>query len=336
MGEIKLQINPKNRPAVPAVNWQQARVLEMQEEYAAAFDTSLVNTIEEMRAAYNEERKMWNTGGPVMAETVDFDVPYEGDKIPVRLLRPVKAEKLPVIFFMHGGGFVEGNNDTHSMAQRKLAAYSGCVVIGIDYSLAPEIKYPRAIKECVAVCHYVSEHADEYGIDPEKIGFAGDSGGANMAMGVCMCLRDEGFDVSKIKGNILYYGGYGLMSSISSYQHGGKWDGMSEADLSSPSCYIAPDVNRFDCPYFHIYANDLTHDVPPCFLVAAELDPLRDDSKLLYEILTNNGIQAEYHEYKGALHAFIHYSKVMDDAEDALRRGAHFFAHNCGLDPRNE
>ena len=125
-----------------------------------------------------------------------------------------------------------------------------------------------------------------------------------------MCLRDEGFDVSKIKGNILYYGGYGLMSSISSYQHGGKWDGMSEADLSSPSCYIAPDVNRFDCPYFHIYANDLTHDVPPCFLVAAELDPLRDDSKLLYEILTNNGIQAEYHEYKGALHAFIHYSKV--------------------------
>ena len=198
MGEIKLQINPKNRPAVPAVNWQQARVLEMQEEYAAAFDTSLVNTIEEMRAAYNEERKMWNTGGPVMAETVDFDVPYEGDKVPVRLLRPVKAEKLPVIFFMHGGGFVEGNNDTHSMAQRKLAAYSGCVVIGIDYSLAPEIKYPRAIKECVAVCHYVSEHADEYGIDPEKIGFAGDSGGANMAMGVCMCLRDEGFDVSKI------------------------------------------------------------------------------------------------------------------------------------------
>ena len=93
-------------------------------------------------------------------------------------------------------------------------------------------------------------------------------------------------------------------------------------DLSSPSCYIAPDVNRFDCPYFHIYANDLTHDVPPCFLVAAELDPLRDDSKLLYEILTNNGIQAEYHEYKGVLHAFIHYSKVMDDAEDALRRGA--------------
>ena len=231
MGEIKLQINPKNRPAVPAVNWQQARVLEMQEEYAAAFDTSLVNTIEEMRAAYNEERKMWNTGGPVMAETVDFDVPYEGDKVPVRLLRPVKAEKLPVIFFMHGGGFVEGNNDTHSMAQRKLAAYSGCVVVGIEYTLSPEVVYPRAIEECTTACKYVLEHAEEYGIDPEKFGFAGDSGVANLSMGVTMHLRDDGFDISRIKGNILFYGSYGMKASVSSNLHGGSWDGMPPAGL---------------------------------------------------------------------------------------------------------
>ena len=168
-------MNPINKPAAPAVGWQQARVLEMQAEYADAFDTQ-TGSYDEMCAAYGEERKMWNSGGPEMEETIEYQIPYEGYTVPVRLLRPVKAEKLPVIFFMHGGVFVEGNNDTHSMAQRKLAAYSGCVVIGIDYSLAPEIKYPRAIKECVAVCHYVSEHADEYGIDPEKIGFAGDSG----------------------------------------------------------------------------------------------------------------------------------------------------------------
>ena len=111
-------MNPINKPAAPAVGWQQARVLEMQAEY--------------------------------------FDVPYEGDKVPVRLLRPVKAEKLPVIFFMHGGGFVEGDNDTHGLVQRKLAAYSGCVVIGIDYFLVPEVRYPVAIEESVAVCKYVN------------------------------------------------------------------------------------------------------------------------------------------------------------------------------------
>ena len=57
---------------------------------------------------------------------------------------------------MHGGGFVEGDNDTHGLVQRKLAAYSGCVVIGIDYFLVPEVRYPVAIEECVAVCKYVN------------------------------------------------------------------------------------------------------------------------------------------------------------------------------------
>ncbi len=140
----------------------------MQAEYAAAFDTQ-AGTYEEMRAAYREERKMWNSGGPEMAETIDFEIPFGEDKVPARLLRPVKAEKLPVIFFMHGGGFVLGDNDTHNLVQRKLAAYSGCVVVGIEYTLSPEVVYPRAIEECTTACKYVLEHAEEYGIDPEKI-----------------------------------------------------------------------------------------------------------------------------------------------------------------------
>ena len=154
-GGIKLSMNPINKPAAPAVGWQQARVLEMQAEYADAFDTQ-TGSYDEMCAAYGEERKMWNSGGPEMEETIEYQIPYEGYTVPVRLLRPVKAEKLPVIFFMHGGGFVEGDNDTHGLVQRKLAAYSGCVVIGIDYFLVPEVRYPVAIEECVAVCKYVN------------------------------------------------------------------------------------------------------------------------------------------------------------------------------------
>lgn len=92
-------MNPINKPAAPAVGWQQARVLEMQAEYADAFDTQ-TGSYDEMCAAYGEERKMWNSGGPEMEETIEYQIPYEGYTVPVRLLRPVKAEKLPVIFFM--------------------------------------------------------------------------------------------------------------------------------------------------------------------------------------------------------------------------------------------
>lgn len=99
-------MNPINKPAAPAVGWQQARVLEMQAEYADAFDTQ-TGSYDEMCAAYGEERKMWNSGGPEMEETIEYQIPYEGYTVPVRLLRPVKAEKLPVIFFMHGGGLHE-------------------------------------------------------------------------------------------------------------------------------------------------------------------------------------------------------------------------------------
>ena len=117
-------MNPINKPAAPAVGWQQARVLEMQAEYADAFDTQ-TGSYDEMCAAYGEERKMWNSGGPEMEETIEYQIPYEGYTVPVRLLRPV-------------------------------AAYSGCVVIGIDYFLVPEVRYPVAIEECVAVCKYVN------------------------------------------------------------------------------------------------------------------------------------------------------------------------------------
>lgn len=335
----KLYMNPKNRPNdLSRVNWQQARVLEMQKEYADAFSTQAASYAE-MREAYRTERRMWNTGGPEMAQTVELRVPFgtNGDTVPARLLRPVDQKGLPVLFFIHGGGFVEGDNDTHNLMQRKLAAYSGCAVIGIEYSLSPEVRYPRPVEECAEVVKYALANAETLGIDPERIGFAGDSGGANLSMATTVYLRDQGFDTSVIKANVLYYGAYGLSNSLSASLHGGSWDGMGEADLAFYWSLYLPEgcTDSRECPYFNLYVNDLSYGMPSCFLVGAELDPLCDDSKLMYEVLTGHGVACEYREYKGVLHAFMHYSKVMDDAEDALRRGAHFFARACGLDPRN-
>ena len=77
-------MNPINKPAAPAVGWQQARVLEMQAEYADAFDTQ-TGSYDEMCAAYGEERKMWNSGGPEMEETIEYQIPYEGYTVPARV-----------------------------------------------------------------------------------------------------------------------------------------------------------------------------------------------------------------------------------------------------------
>lgn len=336
MAEFKPGMNPKNKLDGPSlVSWQQARVLELQAEHADAFDTS-AGTYEQMRENYRQERKMWNSGGPEMAQTKELQAPYKDGFVKARLLRPTDAPVLPVLFYIHGGGMVVGDNDTHSLVQRKLAAYSGCAVIGVDYTLSPESQYPQAVEETVAVVRYALANAGQLGLDAGRIGFSGDSGGGNLSMGAILMLRDAGFEMETIKAAVLYYGGYGLGGHCQAgYLHGGAWDGMTEADLEYYNKMYLGDQNANDCPYYNIYLNDLSFGIPPCFIAAAELDPLVDDNKLLYRVLTNHGVRCEYREYKGALHAFLHYSKVMDDAEDALRRGAHFFAHACGLDPRN-
>lgn len=331
MSEPKLLMNLNNKiDAIGLVSPQQAKVLEMQAEHAEAFDTS-AGTYDDLRANYRKEREMWNAGGPVMAESRDILVPFDGRTVSTRLLRPTQEKNLPILFYIHGGGMVVGDNDTHSRIQRKLAHFSGCAVVGIDYTLAPEGKYPIPVEESGAVCRYFAEHADEYGLDATRIGFSGDSGGANLSMGTILHLRDNGFDMSAMRGAVLYYGGYGLGDSLSKRLHGGAWDGLTEPDLLYYQEMYLGEQDPRDCPYYSVYTCDLSQGIPPCFIAAAELDPLVDDSKLLYQVLTHHGVSCEYSEYKGALHAFLHYSLVMDDAEDALRRGAHYFARCCGI-----
>ncbi len=308
---------------------QQAEVIRIQNEMAKdAFSTDGVS-YDELRANYTKERAYWNEGGPEMVEKRDLFVEGATKQIPVRLLRPVAGTNQPCIFFIHGGGFTVGNNDTHERIMRIIAAESGAVVIGIDYSLAPEAKFPVALHECAAVFRYFRANAAEYGIDATKLGFAGDSGGAAMSMSTYLYLRDEGDDISCVKALLLYYGMYGLADSGAFRLYGGVWDGMTKEDLDFYlSQYLAKPEDK-ESPYINAYNNDLTRDMPPCFIVTAELDPLVDDSKTLYTILKAKGFDCEYIDYKGALHAFLHYSRVMDDAFDALQRGAQFFTKRC-------
>ena len=102
-----------------------------------------------MRENYVRERRFWNEGGPVMAKTVERTSEGPMGEFMARYYYPVEAEKLPVIEFIHGGGFVVGSPDTHDRVCRILAEKTGAVVVSVDYHLSPESKYPTNIQECV-------------------------------------------------------------------------------------------------------------------------------------------------------------------------------------------
>jgi len=145
----------------------------------------------EARAVRSE---MIEAGGPEqpVAEVQNRSVPGPGGPIAVRVYRPVKNEELPALVYFHGGGFVICNLDTHDRQCRALANASGCAVISVDYRLAPEHKYPAAVDDAYAATKYIAEHAEEFGVDPNRIAVGGDSAGGNLATVVSLLSRDRG------------------------------------------------------------------------------------------------------------------------------------------------
>lgn len=279
------------------------------------------------RRAYNEERRYWNAGGPDIP-TKDVDVPTRYGTVRTRIYASPKPESQATLFYLHGGGFVLGNLDTHDRIMRLLAHYTQCTVVGIDYTLSPEARFPQAIEEAVAVCQFYAQHAHTFNLNMQRFGLAGDSAGAMLAMATGLWIRDHNIDCGQMTALLLYYGLYGLQDSRSRRLYGGTWDGLTRKDLQSyDQAYLRDEQDR-ESPYYCIFNNDLTQAVPPCFIASAEYDPLIDDSKTLYAIIREHNVHCRYQMYPGTLHAFLHYSRMMETADRALRDGARFFCEN--------
>lgn len=287
-----------------------------------AFATDVI--FEEMRENYSKERKFWNEGGPEAKKTIDIEIEGPFGPIAIRFHYPMHRTGKGAIVYIHGGGFVVGNLDTHSKIMRLLMEETESVVIGIDYHLAPEYKYPAQVEECAFLVEWLQSHSEEYDIDRNDIALAGDSGGANLSLAASLYLRDKKKDVSSIRCLLLYYGAFGLTDSKSLRLFGGDYDGLSRKDLTSYTKMYIGDENT-NLRYFDCFSNDLTKGVPPCYIAYGDLDPLQDDSKLLYEILTYNNLKAELGEFKGVIHAFLHHSRILPESIEAIQQGANFY-----------
>ena len=284
-------------------------------------------SLEEMRQAYRAERAFWNEGGPAVAVCVDQEVPTRYGAVRVRHYRPGEQGPLPLIVFVHGGGWVIGDVDTHDRITRTLCHLTGAAVVSIDYTLAPDARFPRQIHECRDVVAHIREQAEEWGIDPEDISFAGDSAGANMAAATMLMLRDEGV-LTQTRTMLLFYGVYGLKDSMSMRLLGGAWDGLTEADYAYYLDQYFAEPENADDRYFNVLGSDFSAGIPPCYIVAAGLDPLRDDSRTLVEILGLCSVPHLYNEVEGVIHGFLHHSKMLDQTMDVLKEAARFYAEH--------
>ncbi len=300
---------------------QMAVALAKQAELVPAIGSIRDLPIAEVRALYERERAHWNEDAPTLARIESGEVSGPVGPIPVRTYYPVTRAPLPALVYLHGGGWILGDLDTHDKIMRLLALRTGVAVVGVDYSLAPEHKFPIQLEESVAVVRHLLQHGGELGLDPARLAIGGDSAGANMSAAVCLDLHAE--QPGALKAAVLFYGIYGLRDSASRRKFGGPEDGMAPEDIAYYlDCLIrSPDDLR--SPRFDVLGADLAK-LPPLFIGAAEIDPLVDDSLVLAELAAAAGIENVLEVYPGVLHGFLHLSRMVDKAGAAIDDAAHW------------
>ena len=241
--------------------------------------------------------------------------------IPVRVYRPSAAQDLPALVYLHGGGFVICSLDTHDRTCRMLANASGCVVVSVDYRLAPEHKFPAAAEDAYSATRYVAGHASEFGIDSTRIAVGGDSAGGTLATVVAMMARDRGGPALKFQ--LLIYPATDFTEhatqSERDYSHGYFLD--EELMDWFADHYFATEADRHS-PYGSPSKASDVRGLPPAMIITGECDPLCDQGEAYAEKLRSAGVPVVLKRYEGMIHPFVALAGIVDDGRRAISESA--------------
>ena len=223
------------------------------------------------------------------------------------------ADPPPAMVWFHGGGFVMGDLDSADGICRRLANRSGALIVSVDYRLAPEHPAPAAVDDAWDALVWVATHADEMGIDGDRLAVGGDSAGGNLAAVVAIRARDEGWPI--LRHQLLVYPAIDLARQSSSHAEnaGGMFDPAAVTwfyDL-----YIGS--NDPSDPRLSPAAVTDLGGLPPAFVITAELDPLRDEGTEYADRLARAGVDVEHHHYPDMLHGFFQMAGVTPTAIEA-------------------
>jgi len=232
----------------------------------------------------------------------------------LRLYRPVKSEKLPALVYFHGGGWTIGDIDTHDVLCRQLAAGARCVVVSVDYRLAPEYPFPAAVDDCFAATRYVADNAAKLNIGSIAVG--GDSAGGNLAAAVSLLARDAGGPA--IAFQLLIYPATDQRLATASHQRNAQGYLLTRDAIDYfRRAYLPDEKDWTDWRASPLLAESHA-DLPPALVITAGFDPLLDEGRAYAERLKAAGGAVEYREYADMVHGFILFGGVLDTANTAV------------------
>ena len=243
------------------------------------------------------------------------DVTYPGaeDARPARIYRPDVDGAVPTVLFIHGGGYVMGDLDTHDDQARLICDEVGAVVLSIDYRLAPEDPFPAGYLDCVAALEYVFEAAEQLGGDRTRIAVAGDSAGGNLSAGVAIAARDLGLP---LRAQLLIYPSTDFTetdypSRLANAE--GFLLGLDDM-VWFREAYLPDEEDLRASVVLH---HDLS-GLAPAIVGTAEYDPLRDEGEAYAKALEKAGVPVISRRFDGMIHGFFGLGALSKAANDAV------------------
>lgn len=276
-------------------------------------------TVAELREA---DREMASSNVPkapceVLERVETLAVAGASRRVTLRLVRPERAEAsspMPAaVLYLHGGGWVSCDGEVYDRFVRDLAAAAGAVVVFVEYSRAPEARYPVAVEEGLAVLSWLSGHGADAGVDPRRIAVAGDSAGGNLAAAVTIAAKDRGVPSPRCQV---------LLCPVTDATGGAgwpSWDGFGDGpiagarDLAWFWDHYLPDRSRRAEPTASPLSASLAQlaGLPPALVITAEFDTLRDQGEAYASKLMEAGVPVVATRYLGTIHAFMAFDELV-------------------------
>lgn len=247
----------------------------------------------------------------------EIHTPGPAGQIRSLLYKPLKASGArPVVVYIHGGGWSLGTPDEGDFLSRKLCYVSNCIVLSVDYRLAPEHPYPSGLDDCVSVYQYVRKNAATFGGNPERVAVGGDSCGGNLAPALTLRMRDEGGRVPDANLLLCPATDFRFEKFDSMWKKGMRSIVYDTAFIGAVrGGYVPPPL--WDHPYVSPAKGDLKN-FPPTLIIAGTADPLLDDNRAFFQKLRAAGNQdVELREYQDMPHAFYYFLGFTKEGDEA-------------------
>jgi acetyl esterase len=270
----------------------------------------------EAREFYRIRRAVTQPEPPEVQRVQDHSVATDAGNLTVREYQPLgrtPGAALPALIYLHGGGWTIGDLDTHDVLCRTLCNGARCVVISVDYRLAPEAPFPAAYDDTLAAFAWVASSASALGIDAQSIAIGGDSAGGNLAAAACIGLKDS---AARPVFQLLIYPATDMRAVAPSHTTNAQGYLLTKDSIAWFTQHYLGGPHHRDCRASPLLASSLK-GLPAALVLTAGYDPLRDEGLQYADALSAVGVSTQYVCFERQIHGFITMGRVIAEANTA-------------------